>query len=74
MKPLKDIIAESSEPGYVALDALQQAGYVIVDAAIDNGKNFYLKELLKAGAVDDTRMKFSSYKSLAECLKLWGLA
>ena len=30
MRPLSDIIEKSAEPGYVALDALADAGYVIV--------------------------------------------
>jgi deoxyribodipyrimidine photolyase-like uncharacterized protein len=55
-------------------EKLSDAGYVIVNKHIEDGKNRYLQVLLKADAVDDFKMKLFSYFPLAECLKKWNLA
>lgn len=62
MRTLDEIIKQSAEPGYVALDALTEAGYVIVPkepttAMIKAGGDAVYAECGTGTAIDDRQAK-----------------
>lgn len=46
---------------------------VEIEVAILEGMQHYLRALHEQGAVDNLKMKYASYKSLRECMDLWGI-